>query len=166
MVSIEVPASLSFRHLLMRALSRFCRALGQPPAFTDAVLSAAGEAFNNAVLHGAAAAHPQVVEIEISVEQDALVIRVCDYGSGFALDAVPELEDLPAVDGLDGLDGLAELDDAAVDRLPESGMGLYIMRALMADVSYQPGQPGRPGEPAAPNVLSMRKPLITAAPPR
>lgn len=157
MVSIEVPASLSFRHLLMRALARFCRALEQPSSFTDGVLSAAGEAFNNAVLHGASASDPNVVEVEISVEQEALVLRICDYGSGFTLADQPVITDIPGLSGLDNVDGPEDLDETAVNLLPESGMGLYIMRACMAEVTYQPG---------APNVLSMRKPLIPTAGPR
>lgn len=153
MVYIEVPASLTFRHLLMRALATVCRGLRQPAAFTDAVLSAVGEAFNNAVLHGAGpgGAHP-VVEVEVGVEADVMLIRICDYGAGFSLDAVPDLAGLADLVGLD--DDLGPLDDAGVDRLPESGMGLFIMRALMAEVDYRPGRP---------NVLSLRKPLVRAA---
>lgn len=132
MVYLQLPANLEYRYLAMRATQAACSPLGQPPEVLDALASAVGEAFNNAVLHGSAGAPEAGVEIEIDLQPDAIAIRVLDYGEGFSLASVPppDLE--------------------ALDDLPEGGMGLFIIRGLMSDVRYELGEP---------NVLCMRKEL-------
>ncbi len=84
MLYLQIPASLSFRYLAVRAVAAICRALGQPLDLADAVMSAVGEAFNNAVLHGVPEQPAlDTVEIEVGVRDEALLIRVIDYGHGF-----------------------------------------------------------------------------------
>lgn len=97
--------------------------------FDGQVISAFGEAFNNVALHSYEKRGGDV-EIEIDTLPDRLTIRVMDYGKGFDLNAVP----------------LPEL-----EALPESGLGIYIIRSFMDDVQYTCGQP---------NVLCMTKFLI------
>jgi serine/threonine-protein kinase RsbW len=67
------------------------------------------------------------VTIEVEPKADLLEIRIIDNGTSFDLAAVPT----------------PELDD-----LPESGMGLFIIRSFMDDVAYRSGPP---------NVLYLRK---------
>jgi serine/threonine-protein kinase RsbW len=105
--------------------------------WVDQVISAFGEAFNNVVLHAYRNGDGDL-EIEVEDKQDRLIIRLIDYGQSFDLEAVP-LPDL--------------------DQLPESGLGIYIMRACMDDVSYEKGQGGQGGRP---NILSMTKYLAGA----
>jgi serine/threonine-protein kinase RsbW len=95
---------------------------------TNAMVSAVGEAFNNVVEH---AYRDQAGDVEIAITSDATTLRVVmtDRGSPFDIDEIPE-PDLAA--------------------LPESGMGLFIIRSFVDDVSYQPGPP---------NVLVMMKRL-------
>jgi serine/threonine-protein kinase RsbW len=135
-LSLKVPGSLEYRDLAMRFVAAACR-LAQVRAvsaaearrpddeFDDHVISAVGEAFNNAVLHGDGGESD--VEIEIQLAADRLTVRLLDFGSSFDLAAVPTPD---------------------LDRLPESGMGLYIIRACMNEVTYEPGRP---------NVLSMTR---------
>jgi serine/threonine-protein kinase RsbW len=94
--------------------------------FTAQVMSAFGEAFNNVVLHSydADGGH---LQIEIELATDALTIRIMDFGKTFDIHSVPT----------------PNLDD-----LPESGLGLFIIRSCMDVVSYVPGSP---------NVMSMTK---------
>ena len=132
MVYLQLPANLEYRYLAMRATQAACLPHAQSPEVLDALASAVGEAFNNAVLHGSSDEADPAVEIEIGVEPGAVEIRVLDYGEGFSLDNVPEP------------------DLEALDDLPEGGMGLFIIRGLMSDVEYQVGSP---------NVLYMRKDL-------
>lgn len=135
MIYIQLPASLSFRYMAVRTVNTVCRALGQSVAFADAVASAVGEAFNNAVLHAQAPQNDaRPIEIEVGTPPGAIEIRVCDYGHGFALESVPE----------------PDLEPESVADFPESGMGLFIIRSLMSHVAYQEGQP---------NVFYMRKDL-------
>jgi serine/threonine-protein kinase RsbW len=125
---MKFPGGLADRH---RALDVVASALGRIDGagrtFRDEVLSAFAEAFNNITIHSYARGTAGLVETEIEVADEAITIRLSDWGRSFdpATVAVPDL-----------------------DALPESGMGLFIIRSFMDQVSYQPG---------APNVLSMRK---------
>ena len=138
-----MPAVLAYRDLALRMVASACRlvearlldlATGESradPELDAQVLSAFGEAFNNVALHSYQG-HGGEVEIDIETGPQALVIRIQDRGEPFDLDRVP-VPDL--------------------DALPESGLGLYIMRACMDEVSYVPGPP---------NVLTLTRRLVRA----
>ena len=64
-----------------------------------------------------------------------ITLRICDYGKSFDPTQVAEPD---------------------LDSLPESGLGLFIMRSFMDTISYQAG---------APNVLAMTKHLRSDATP-
>jgi serine/threonine-protein kinase RsbW len=139
MVRLALPADLAYRTLVVRATQAICRPLKQSQQWVDALASAVGEAFNNAVFH--AYSHSigqpaQPVEFEFELTPGAIEVRVLDWGRGFQLADVPLPRlDVPAGDIAD---------------LPESGMGLYIIRELTSWVDYRRGSP---------NVLAMRKDL-------
>jgi len=141
---MKLPCLLEYRDLAMRMVTSTCKLIaarqephrsgnGAPGRIADEwgdqVISAFGEAFNNVVLHAYANAGGEL-EIEIEPAEDRLTIRVIDYGRPFDFDAV-EAPDL--------------------DTLPESGLGIFIIRACMDDVSYHSGSP---------NILSMTKYLV------
>jgi serine/threonine-protein kinase RsbW len=137
-IRLEVPGSLEYRDLAIRVVAAACKLVGAgAPAdearadFDNQVISAFGEAFNNAAIHAYAGRPLGSVEIEIDVAHNELTLRIADYGQSFDPTQVAE----------------PDLDD-----LPESGMGLFIMRSFMDSVAYQAG---------APNVLSMTKHLAT-----
>ena len=67
--------------------------------------------------------------MEIEAKDGVIEIAMSDEGASFDLDAVPA-PDLAA--------------------LPESGMGLFIIRSFVDELTYTPGPP---------NVLRMRKRL-------
>jgi serine/threonine-protein kinase RsbW len=92
------------------------------------VVSAVGEAFNNIVLHGYAGRDDGVIEMEIRTRRDRISVELRDYGTSFDLTSVPEPD---------------------FESMPESGWGLYIMKAYM-NISYRPGRP---------NVLTLTKTL-------
>ena len=66
---------------------------------------------------------------------DRLTIRLRDFGAPFDFSAVPEPD---------------------LERLPESGLGVHIVKSWMDEVSYERGDGG---ERRAANVLSMTKRL-------
>jgi len=138
MIRLRVPGALRYRDLAVRAVAAACKLVGasqeaeaplRPRDFDDQVVSAFGEAFNNAAIHCYRGRDPGDVEIELEVADDTITIRMLDYGNSFDPDAVPAPD---------------------LDALPESGMGIFIIKSFMDEVSYQPG---------APNVLSMVKRL-------
>jgi serine/threonine-protein kinase RsbW len=117
-ISLQVPALLTYRDVAMRVVSAACKIFAadskrlEPREFQEQVVSAVGEAFNNTVLHAYRGRSDGRVTIEVEPNGDAAV-------------PIPELEELP-----------------------ESGMGLFIIRSFMDEVVYRSGPP---------NVLSLRK---------
>lgn len=99
--------------------------------FEAHVVSACGEAFNNIAVHGYRGMTPAEVVLEVVTEAEAITVRMLDYGRVFD----PVKEPL-----------------GPLEALPESKMGLVILRAFMDDISYVAGHP-----PEVPNVLTMSK---------
>jgi len=142
-----VPGSLRYRDVVLRVVASACRlmrsmAIGkQEPSrdqhqFDDEVVSAVGEAFNNVAIHAYRDLSPGAVELELELRSDSITIRMSDTGRRFE----PGVERTP---------------DLA--SLPESHMGLYIVRSFMDQVTYRPG-----GTAAAPNVLTLTKRYVTS----
>lgn len=104
----------------------------EPNEFDDKVVSAVGEAFNNVAIHAYRGLPPGTVDFEIDVSGEGITLRMGDQGHAF--DPTVEVRRTPALDSL-----------------PESHMGLYIMRSCMDKVTYRPGGNG------APNWLTMTK---------
>ena len=132
------PATTGSGSSALRAVSAACKLVARRPyrpelnEFRMHVVSAVGEAFNNIVLHGYAGRNDGVIEMEISTDLDRITVELRDYGSSFDLDAVatPNL-----------------------DLLPESGLGIFIIKAFMS-IRYRPGRP---------NVLTLSKTLGPAS---
>jgi serine/threonine-protein kinase RsbW len=126
-IELRVPAALAYRHLAMRIVSGACRTASEDrpeeddEAFESAVISAFGEAFNNVALHAFSGRAPGIVQINITWDDEALVITLVD-DSSTTFD--PTLVARPAL-----------------DELPEHGMGIFIMRSCVDEVVYRPGPP-------------------------
>lgn len=154
MVRLTIPALHSFRDLVLSAVSAAIDAAGGDPSadVRDEIVSALSEAFNNVVLHAYRGVRGGTIEVHIDARPSGVEIRMLDRGRSFEPLAVPAFV-APRID-IEGPDDLGEMD---LDRLPESGMGLFIMRSFMDDVSYQRGGHGKP------NVLTLRKSWDLAA---
>jgi serine/threonine-protein kinase RsbW len=136
-IRLRVPGALKYRDLAVRAVAAACKLVGADGGgpivgkrdFDDQVVSAFGEAFNNAALHSYRGRAPGEVDIEIEIDRDTITIRLLDFGNSFDPDSVPEPD---------------------LDALPESGLGIFIIKSFMDEVTYEAG---------APNVLRMTKRL-------
>lgn len=134
-VSVEAPGEIAFRYVVLRAVAAVCKVAiadvcghdAPDDGFSDQVVSAVGEAFNNIALHCYQDRAPDIVRVRMTIEASVLRFTIEDYGASF-----------------DPL--TARVPDLAA--LPESGLGVYIMRSLMDEVTYQPGRP---------NVLNLSK---------
>jgi serine/threonine-protein kinase RsbW len=143
MIRLSVPGKLAYRDLALRVVAascKLCRSVDEVQdtshdglvlehEFDMQVISAFGEAFNNVAIHGYCGTDSGVVEIEIDASPESITIRIFDTGRSFD----PTAAEPPAV-------------------LPESGMGLYIIRSFMDSVSYKRGDP-----PYSPNELCLVK---------
>ncbi len=134
MIKLSVPAALPYRDLVTRAVATACKVVmspsgGDPTDLSNAMVSAVGEAFNNVVEHAYDNRGDGAVLFEIEHDDAVLTVRVTDNGRGFDIDDVP---------------------DPDLDALPPPGMGVYIIRAFVDDLTYTEGPP---------NVLTMIKRL-------
>ena len=117
-----VPGELGFRDLVGLMVREVCRRVERDARCEGVewrVVSAFNEAFNNIVEH-AYAATPGDVEVALTVEQDRLVLRLVDQGEGFNFDHAGASEQPPEL-----------------DTLSEGGMGLFIIRKAMTEVTYE-----------------------------
>ena len=130
--SFEPPGRLEFRDAARAFLAHVCDHLAREDRLpTDAghrVISAFVEAFNNSVIHAYRGMSPGPVEVELEVGADELSVRVIDQGQAFDPEKVPK-PNLAA--------------------LPEGGLGLFIIKNFMDQVSYR--------RIDAKNVLTMVK---------
>jgi serine/threonine-protein kinase RsbW len=130
---LVVPCDLRYRDAIGALVQKICHNLeqhGEESGFTFQVLSAFNEAFNNLAQY--AAAGSTEIEIMIQISEQQLILEFKDHGPPFSYQDVqaPRLEDLP-----------------------ESGLGIFIMRSFMSEICYIPGVGGEK------NTLRMIKKL-------
>jgi len=140
-IHLRVPGTLRYRDIAVRVIQSACKLVGSADMDTgpfrinsdwdNQVVSAFGEAFNNAAIHSYRNGKLGDVEVEVDVGAAHITIRLIDFGTSFNPDAVPNPD---------------------LDALPESGLGLFIIRSFMDEVTYEAGSP---------NVLSMTKRLTS-----
>lgn len=135
-LSMALPCNLRYRNPVGALLQQLCGQLATEPRLGYQVVSAFNEAFNNLAQHAYPSGPPGQVEVVVEILPGQLVIELRDEGRTFDLKQIapPDLE-----------------------QLPESGMGVYIMRSFMSEVAYTPGQAG------SKNVLRMVKRLKKTA---
>lgn len=162
MVRLNIPAQHCFRDLALAAVLAAIDAeeSGLAPDVRDEIISAVNEAFNNVVLHAYKGIRGGTIDIQVEARPGEVEIQVCDRGRSFDPEIVPAYVEPHMADwDLDelGIEGVGQL---ALDQLAESGMGLFIMRSFMDEVSYASGSGGKP------NILVLRKkwPLGRTAP--
>jgi serine/threonine-protein kinase RsbW len=137
-IRILVPGTLLYRDVVLRVVASSCKLArgkwsiaqrarqGPEDRFDNQVVSAASEVFNNIAIHGYGDSRTGNVEIELDIAEDAITLRFADTGKSFdpRVVAPPNL-----------------------GSLPESHMGLFIVRSFVDEVSYTPGdgsdQPNR-----------------------
>lgn len=136
-VKLSVPGSTASRAKVLEAVERACRAFTANQAqsrevFVNEMVSAVGEAFNNIAIHAYDDNNRRSVHVEISCDDDFVTTTLKDFGVAFRPKPPIEL-DFTCIGPRD---------------LPESGMGMFIMRAFVDEIVYTPGTP---------NVLQLRK---------
>ena len=124
-LSITVPCHLRYRDAVGALIQQVCNRLEQNGATGGLgyqVVSAFNEAFNNLAQYAYDPDHGGVVDVLLELSPEQLTVELQDTGKTFEYDTI-ESPDL--------------------DALPETGLGIFIIRSFMSDVSYQPGGDGR-----------------------
>lgn len=134
LIRMQMVGRLQLRDLVLRSVAAACKLVtprGDHPGLQEfrlQVVTAVGEAFNNIILHSYEGRDDGLIELDIQTTPDQISIIFRDWGDSFDPDSVP-LPDL--------------------DTLPESGLGIFIMKTLM-NIRYAAGEP---------NVLTLSKNL-------
>ena len=133
-VALKFQASLEQRPLAIDLVSTLISHVdGADRSFRHEMVTAFGEAFNNIVIHGYRGQEVGMLEVEAELCAGKMTLTLIDTGR--------------PVD----FDGLGDPD---LDSLPEGGMGVFMIRALVDEVVYRGG---------APNVLSLTKRISSLA---
>jgi serine/threonine-protein kinase RsbW len=136
-ISLEVPGKIECRDMVLRTVSAACKLIipdtrtgkSRHSEFTAHVVSAVGEAYNNIVLHGYAGRAPGTVQLQIENACGWMRIMIKDTGASF---------------------DPSQAEPPDLDALPESGLGVFIIRSFIDEVTYVAGPP---------NVLTLVKRL-------
>lgn len=106
-------------------IRNYVGAVARELAFSDAcvrdILIAVSEAATNALKHGSVAGSQDAIAVRCRAEVDRLIIEVADRGRGFDPLSVP----VPVA-----------------EQMREGGMGIFFMRTLMDEVSFDCGSSG------------------------
>lgn len=99
--------------------------------FMSELVSAVSEAFNNIAIHGYRGREPDVVQVEIAIEPEWMTVELRDFGNSF---------------------DITQARPPDLDSMPESGLGIFIIRSFVDKVSYVPSYVS-----GQPNVLTLSK---------
>ena len=113
----KLPSALDSYQALLESLIAELTDLGWPSGELMGVQMALEESISNAIRHGNKEDPQKIVDVEFRLSADRFWARICDEGSGFEPDEVP---DCCAPDRID---------------LP-GGRGLALIRAYMTTVEY------------------------------
>lgn len=132
-VSFRVRASLAHRSLAIDLVSTLVvHVKSADVAFRHAITTAFGEAFNNVVIHGYKNRTDGMIDVEAELGEGHMILKMMDDGAN------ADLTNAKAPD---------------LDSLPESGLGVFMIHALVDEVVYNSGSP---------NVLSLTKRMSSA----
>jgi serine/threonine-protein kinase RsbW len=115
--NLTIASDLGMLALVRSFVEGICQVAGFDEKTTHAIVLATDEATNNIMRH-AHRGHPEAtIQIQCFLHPDGMEIRLLDEGAPFDLSSVPHLN--PA-------------------ELRVGGRGVYLMRALMDELSCQP----------------------------
>ena len=127
-ICLEVPGKIECRDLVLRTVSSACKLIipdsgprsSRYSEFHAHMVSAVSEAYNNIVLHGYAGRANGSVKMQIENCSEWMRIVLKDSGSSFDPFQAPSPD---------------------LEALPESGLGVFIMRSFVDEVKYVAGPP-------------------------
>jgi serine/threonine-protein kinase RsbW len=119
-IKLTIDSNLKNVSLVGTAINKLCSFLYLTEGECADIELCVVEAVNNAVKHAYENQGGNDVDIVFTIESDRLLIDIFDSGKGMEMEKIQE----PVFD----------VDD--VESIPESGLGLYIIRNIMDEVYY------------------------------
>ena len=127
-VTFRVRAALAHRSLAIDLVSTLVEHVTTADrSFRNAITTAFGEAFNNIAIHSYKNRTDGMLDVEAELGSDYMTLKLMDEGVTV---------------------NLSNVSTPDLDALPEGGLGIFMMRALVDEVVYKSGPP---------NVLSLTK---------
>jgi serine/threonine-protein kinase RsbW len=127
-VSVRLQASLENRPVAIALVSTLIEQVeGADRNFRNELVTAFSEAFNNIVIHGYRDQTDGMLDVECEIKPDEITLSLKDRGHEV------DFEDVSPPD---------------LSSMPESGMGVFMIHALVDEVKYLGGSP---------NVLHLTK---------
>ncbi|MBL0406471.1 ATP-binding protein [Microvirga aerilata] len=123
-ISLSIDSDLDKVSLLARAVRALCEDFLSPDD-QDAVELSLVEAINNVIKHGYQGKPGKDVQVAVGLQSDQVVIDIIDHASPME----PQLLEQPAADPF-------SFDETELADIPESGMGLALIRMNMDEVQY------------------------------
>lgn len=120
-IRLEIPAHANYVELVRLSLYGIASNMGFSLEAIDDMKVAATEACNNAVLHANPEGHANTIIIVFEIMATGLTIRIKDNGPGFDFSEAIAKE--------------SSLHNMEIQELPIGGLGLYLMQALMDNVT-------------------------------
>ncbi|AKU98452.1 hypothetical protein AKJ09_05116 [Labilithrix luteola] len=131
-MTLRFPAVLTYRPIAIDLVSTLIQHVeGASSDFRHELITAFGEAFNNIAIHGYRDHLDGMLELEAMLLRESITLRLLDNGREVDF-------------------GHVEPPDLA--SMPESGMGVFMIHALVDEVDYRAGSP---------NVLSLTKRTVS-----
>jgi serine/threonine-protein kinase RsbW len=115
-ISLELPAKSEYVSIARLTASVIANRIGFDVEEIEDIKVAVGEACNNAVIHGNNL--DAKFNIEFTVSEDSLKIEITDRGEGFSFEDYKEPD---------------------LENPKENGLGIFIMKTLMDDVTIDIG---------------------------
>jgi serine/threonine-protein kinase RsbW len=123
-ISLHIDSDLDKVSLLSRAVRALCADFMSPDD-QDAVEISLVEAINNVIKHGYHGAPGKDVQVAVGLHADQVVIEVIDHASPMQAQLLDKSADDPF-----------DFDATDLTDVPESGMGLALIRMNMDEVQY------------------------------
>lgn len=117
-IRLELPSRLEFLSIIDKVIDGIADQMSFEEDDKDAIAISVVEAGTNAIQHGHVHESMKKLVIVFRLSRDSLEIDVADHGPGFDLDIV---EDATAPENL----------------LKPRGRGIFIMKSMMDDVSFE-----------------------------
>lgn len=122
-IHLQIPSSADYIDIVRACLYSVASKLGFSYEDIEDMKVAVSEACNNAVLHGSQAFQNNKIDISFESSDSDLIITIQNDGPSFA--------------HTDTLNNAAPLQVADIRDLPVGGLGIFLMQALMDNVTVE-----------------------------